>query len=187
LNSRPSQGSPLIQTASDGVTYEIRPPNEAVAELNRRFQDQGDMYFTMVYGLLNNRSRRLQIVQAGHPEPVLLRQGKPPLALGEGGFPVGVLPEMSYDLLEYTMEQGDRLFLCSDGIIECANQDHEQFGFPRFIDFLDQHRHDPLDALLQSMELTIRRWGGSADFADDVSLLALELDSLEGEVAIAQT
>jgi sigma-B regulation protein RsbU (phosphoserine phosphatase) len=187
LNSRPSQGSPLVQTASDGITYEIRPPHEAVAELNRRFQDQGDMYFTMVYGLLDNRSRRLQMVQAGHPEPVLLRRGKPPMALGEGGFPVGMLPEMSYDLLEYTMEQGDRLFLCSDGITECANQHDEQFGFPRFIDFLDQHRDAPLDALLRAMELTIRRWGGSADFADDVSLLAFELDSLAVEPAIAQT
>jgi serine phosphatase RsbU (regulator of sigma subunit) len=80
LNSRPSQGSPLVQTASDGITYEIRPHNEAVAELNRRFQDQGDMYFTMVYGLLDKHSRRLQIVQAGHPVPVLLRRGKPPIA-----------------------------------------------------------------------------------------------------------
>jgi sigma-B regulation protein RsbU (phosphoserine phosphatase) len=181
LSSRPSQGSPLVQTASDGITYELRPPNEAVAELNRRFQDQGDMYFTMVYGLLDKYSRRLQIVQAGHPVPVLLRRGKPPIALGDGGFPVGMLPDMSYDLLEYTMEQGDRLFLCSDGITECANQAQEQFGFPRFIDFLDRHRYDSLDALLKAMELTIRSWGGSADFADDVSLLALELDSLPGD------
>jgi sigma-B regulation protein RsbU (phosphoserine phosphatase) len=181
LNSRPSQGSPLVQAASDGITYEIRPPHEAMAELNRRFQDQGDMYFTMVYGLLDKHSRRLQIVQAGHPEPVLLRRGKPPIALGEGGFPVGMVPEMTYDLLEYTMEQGDRLFLCSDGITECPNQAQEQFGFPRFIDFLDRHRYDSLDALLRAMESTIRRWGGSPDFADDVSLLAFELDSLSDD------
>jgi sigma-B regulation protein RsbU (phosphoserine phosphatase) len=186
LNSRPSQGSPLVQAASDGITYEIRPPHEAMAELNRRFQDQGDMYFTMVYGLLDKNSRRLQIVQAGHPEPVLLRRGKPPIALGDGGFPVGMLPEMSYDLLEYTMEQGDRLFLCSDGITECTNQAQEQFGFPRFIDFLDRHRYDSLDVLLKALELTISRWGGSADFADDVSLLALELDSLPENAGTAQ-
>jgi sigma-B regulation protein RsbU (phosphoserine phosphatase) len=186
LNSRPSQGSPLVQAASDGITYEIRPPHEAMAELNRRFQDQGDMYFTMVYGLLDKHSRRLQIVQAGHPEPVLLRRGKPPIALGDGGFPVGMLPEMSYDLLEYTMEQGDRLFLCSDGITECTNQAQEQFGFPRFIDFLDRHRYDSLDVLLKALELTISRWGGSADFADDVSLLALELDSLPENAGTAQ-
>jgi phosphoserine phosphatase RsbU/P len=186
LNSRPSQGSPLVQAASDGITYEIRPPHEAMAELNRRFQDQGDMYFTMVYGLLDKHSRRLQIVQAGHPEPVLLRRGKPPIALGEGGFPVGMLPEMSYDLLEYTMEQGDRLFLCSDGITECTNQAQEQFGFPRFIDFLDRHRYDSLEVLLKALELTISRWGGSADFADDVSLLALELDSLPENAGTAQ-
>jgi phosphoserine phosphatase RsbU/P len=186
LNSRPSQGSPLVQAASDGITYEIRPPHEAMAELNRRFQDQGDMYFTMVYGLLDKHSRRLQIVQAGHPDPVLLRRGKPPIALGEGGFPVGMLPEMSYDLLEYTMEQGDRLFLCSDGITECTNQAQEQFGFPRFIDFLDRHRYDSLDVLLKALELTIRRWGGSADFTDDVSLLALELDSLPENAGTAQ-
>jgi phosphoserine phosphatase RsbU/P len=187
LNSRASQGSPLVKTAADGIGYEIRPPQEAMAELNRRFQDQGDMYFTMVYGLLDNRTQRLQIVQAGHPEPILLRRGRPPVALGEGGFPVGMLPEMSYDALEYTLEIGDRLFLCSDGILECPNREDEQFGLDRFIEFLDRHRSEPLDALLKSMELTIRKWGGSSDFADDVSLLALEMDSPGDHPGMTQT
>lgn len=186
LASRPAQGSPLMQPSSDGTGYEICPPNVAVAELNRRFQDQGDMYFTMIYGVLDTSSGRLQMVQAGHPEPVLLRRGQPPLALGDGGFPVGVMPEMNYDSLEYMLEPGDRLFVCSDGILECANRAREQFGLARLIDLLDRHRHCSLDVLLQHLESAIRDWSGSPDFADDVSLLALEMNSFSNHAVAAQ-
>jgi phosphoserine phosphatase RsbU/P len=175
LTSRPTQSSPLVLPTLDGSGYAIRPPHEAVAELNRRFQDQGDMYFTIVYGVLDKDSHWLRLSQAGHPEPILLQAGKPPQALGDGGFPVGVMPEMSYDLLEYQIEEGDRLFLSSDGILECANPAGEQFGRERLMEFLDTHRRSTLAVLLKDLEATMYRWAGAKDFADDVSLLALEL------------
>jgi len=177
LTPRPAQSSPLVLSSFGGTAYTIRPPNEAVAELNRRFQDQGDMYFTMIYGVLDQDSHSLRLAQAGHPSPILLRDGKSPEALGTGGFPVGVLPEVSYDLLEYQMEIGDRLFLCSDGILECANRSGEQFGQTRLMNFLDEHRRSSLDQQLKALESAMHQWGGSEDFADDVSLLALELGS----------
>jgi len=177
LAPRPSQGSPLVRPAPDG-TFSIRPPNEAISELNRRFQDQGDLYFTMVYGDWDRQSHRLRLAQAGHPEPILVRQGLPPQALGNGGFPVGVLPEMTYDLLECQMEPGDRLYVSSDGILECANHSGEQFGLARLMEFVDRHRASTLEDLLQQLEVTMREWLGATEgFDDDVSLLALEAQS----------
>jgi sigma-B regulation protein RsbU (phosphoserine phosphatase) len=174
LAARPAQNSPLVETNADG-SYSIRPPHEAIAEVNRRFQDQGDMYFTMAYGIVDKVSHCLKLALAGHPQPILLREGKPPQPLGEAGFPVGVMPEMTYDLLEYQIEQGDRLFLCSDGVLESANSMGEQYGVDRLMDFLDQHRRDPMEALLKSLESTMYEWTEASEFADDVSLLALEM------------
>ena len=38
------------------------------------------------------------------------------------------------------------------------------------------HRRCPLDSLLKSLEWTMRKWVEAEDFADDVSLLAMELE-----------
>ena len=176
LATRPTEVSPLLRVHPGRPGYEILSPNEAIAEVNRRFQDQGDMYFTMVYGVLEEASQCLRLAQAGHPSPILLRGGDPPLALGEGGFPVGVLPEVTYDLMEYSMTKGDRLFLASDGILESASPEGEQFGRARFMEFLASHRDAPLKDLLQALEAKMRRWIQADEFEDDVSLIALELN-----------
>jgi phosphoserine phosphatase RsbU/P len=178
LTTRPEASSPLVQPTRGGSSYTIRPPHEALSELNNRFQDKGDMYFTMIYGVLDTESGRLRLAQAGHPAPILLRHGRPPELLGDGGFPLGMLPDRTFDALEYHVEKGDRLFLCSDGILECNNVKGEEFGQRRLMALLNEHRDSPLDALLDSLHTTMHRWAGSAEFADDVTLLALEVGAL---------
>jgi phosphoserine phosphatase RsbU/P len=181
LTTRPEASSPLVAPTRAGSAYAIRPPHEALSEINDRFQDQGDMYFTMVYGVLNEDSGCLRLAQAGHPAPILLRRNKPPEPLGDGGFPLGVFPDRSFDPLEYQVERGDRLFLCSDGILECTNSAGEQFGQQRLMEVLNKHRQCSLDILLKSFQSTMHQWSGSTEFADDVTLLALEVGSLRDE------
>jgi sigma-B regulation protein RsbU (phosphoserine phosphatase) len=177
LTTRPETSSPLVEQTRAGFAYTIRPPHEALSEVNNRFQDQDDMYFTMVYGVLDNDTGRLRLAQAGHPAPILLRKNEPPQPLGDGGFPLGMLPDRDFDPLEYHVKEGDRLFLCSDGILECTNPENEQFGQKRLMRVLDAHRESSLDTLLKSLQATMHRWSGTHEFADDVTLLALEVAS----------
>jgi sigma-B regulation protein RsbU (phosphoserine phosphatase) len=178
LTTRPEAISPLIRQIPGSSTYAIRPPHEALSDVNDRFQDKDDMYFTMIYGVLDTASGCLRLAQAGHPAPILLRKGRTPEPLGDGGFPLGVLPGRTFDSLEYHIENGDRLFLCSDGILESSNLAGEEFGQHRLMEFLHDHRHHSLDTLLSALHSTMHQWAGSTEFADDVTLLALEVDSL---------
>jgi len=181
LTTRPESSSPLVVPTPGSSAYAIRPPHEALSEVNDRFQDQDDMYFTMVYGVLNKETGCLRLAQAGHPAPILQRGDNAPESLGDGGFPLGMLPDRSFDPLEYHVEKGDRLFLCSDGILECTNFAGEEFGQQRLMDLLHQHRHSSLDTLLKQLQATMHQWSGSTEFADDVTLLALELGLLRGD------
>ena len=92
-----------------------------------------------------------------------------------------MLPDRSFDPLESHVEKGDRLFLCSDGILECTNALGEEFGQQRLMEVLDKHRESSLDTLLKSLQSTMHEWAGSTEFADDVTLLALELGSFLDE------
>ncbi len=90
LTIRPEASSPLVQQR--GSAYTIRPPHEALSEVNDRFQDQDDMYFTMVYGVLDIDSGCLRLAQAGHPAPILLRKDKCSRNPRRRRFPAGHAP-----------------------------------------------------------------------------------------------
>jgi sigma-B regulation protein RsbU (phosphoserine phosphatase) len=169
------QGSPLRRYDYVADTSEAMPPGDVIRELNRRFQAKDDRYFTMVYGLIDTRSQRLRIAQAGHPSPVLLRRDGQREILGTGGMPVGLWPEMEFDCIETFFYQGDRLLLYSDGVTECMNDAGEGFGEARLLQYLDREREQPMDKMLTGLLAEIGERHEGKEFNDDISLLTIEM------------
>ena len=176
LASDAGAGNPLKRWNAHDKAFEILPPEEALRELNLRFQSKDDRYFTMVYGLFDTRSSNLRLAQAGHPGPVLMRNNGEIRALGAGGMPLGVWPEIEFDCMDIEIRRGDRLILYSDGVTECANPDGESFGEGRLLACLKRCALLPLDGLLTVLLGEIKRWRAVPSFSDDISLLAIELE-----------
>ncbi|MDE2058961.1 MAG: SpoIIE family protein phosphatase [candidate division NC10 bacterium] len=174
-----SQGSPLMRFVPDPPHYDLAMPAEAVHTLNQLFQSRDDamQYFTMVYGIVETRSARTLLTQAGHPSPIYQpREAKAEL-LGTGGFPVGMLPDVKYGEEELHLHPGDRLFFYSDGIPECTAKNGERFSVDRLIAFLEAWRERPLRDVMAGVKQAIERWRGSDEFEDDITLLALERET----------
>ena len=166
LVRRTLEGSPAAAWTS---------PAGLLGELNARFQDASDalQYFTMVVGVVDASRSVVTIAQAGHPSP-LLQRGTQVLRLGETGFPVGMLPNVEYEQTEHPFQPGDRLFLYSDGVTECAGADRDPFRIERLERCLAAHRDRALDDALSGLEGELRAWRGGDDFADDITIVALE-------------
>jgi sigma-B regulation protein RsbU (phosphoserine phosphatase) len=167
--------SPLKRFDAASQNYLAVAPDEAIAELNRRFQSRDDQYFTMIYGLLDTRSLMLRFSQAGHPNPLLIQKGRKMRVLGAGGSPVGILPHAEFDSVQVQLDPGDRLVLYSDGVTECTNPSGDQFGDQRLRHYLTRAGEKPLDQMLGGLETEIEGWRGKLEFDDDISLLALEV------------
>ncbi|WP_242424724.1 PP2C family protein-serine/threonine phosphatase, partial [Frankia sp. EI5c] len=124
--------------------------------------------------VLQIRDGRLDLVNAGHPDPYLVR-GTTVIELAPLGrrAPLGLLagdiPVTSFDL-----EAGDRMLLYTDGIAEARNAaTREFFPLPAVVgEVLSQRRS--LDACLDDLVRRVRTWTGSG-LTDDVALLAVEL------------
>ena len=101
--------------------YALLPPQQVAETLNSRLMvDTGiEEYFTMVYAIVDLRSGHMKMVQAGHPHPLLLRQDGSTEYLGDGGLPIGLIPDASFQQVETKLNPGDRLLLHSDGFTEC--------------------------------------------------------------------
>jgi sigma-B regulation protein RsbU (phosphoserine phosphatase) len=168
-------GNPLKRYNRDSATFELLSPEEAIRVLNQRFTSQDDRYFTMIYGLFDSRRSTLSLAQAGHPSPILISKAGEMKVLGTGGMPVGLWPDIEFDCFQISADHGDRLLLYSDGVTECTNIQGEAFGERRLLSYLERRAAQPLDELLGGLLTEIKEWHAIPDFADDVSLLAIEM------------
>ncbi len=157
--------------------YRIIKPASVMANLNNRFQslEKTMQYFTMLYGIIDIRSSKMTISQAGHPPPIHLSHEKSAIRLGSGGFPVGMIENIDYDEKETQLKKGDRVVLYSDGITECTNQNKQFFTDTRLIDILESSRFLPVHEMINRLKTDLSNWKGSKTFEDDISLVILEV------------
>lgn len=132
-----------------------------------------DNYLTMIYGRLDIPTGRVQLVQAGHPHPLIQRHDGPVEQIGTGGLPVGVLPGASFEVMSVDLGPGDRLLITSDGIIDATNQRGEIVGTAGLKNILKLHAPLAGFALLESMCWSVAEFT-SGERQDDVSALLLE-------------
>lgn len=172
--------SPFNKHTSENDTHRVTPPAEVITHLNRRFQMNNDQYFTMIYGFFDVVTSHLHLSQAGHPVPILISRSGEVRRLGDGGFPVGILPNSKYEESTFDVSPGDRLILFSDGVSECRNAQGEFFGESRIIEDLKLSSSLSLAEMLAALEKDVDTWA-DGQFDDDLSVLAIDLIPSESD------
>jgi sigma-B regulation protein RsbU (phosphoserine phosphatase) len=147
------------------------PPEAVAARFNRMMIDdmQVDQYFTMAYAEIDLATGHVALVQAGHPHPAILRADGAVDYLGEGGLPVGLIGAAGYDRIEAHLNPGDRLFLMSDGITECADPTGIELGEQGLARILRQNARLTSPGLMDALVSELQRHAGGLDFRDDLS------------------
>lgn len=84
----------------------------------------GEQFVTGLFLRIRLADGRLEIVNAGHPLPYLLRAGQPVELQLDAGLPLGIA-EHQYEARTAQLQPGDRLLLVTDGYLErnAANVD----------------------------------------------------------------
>jgi len=158
--------------------YRITPPVEVVERLNRHFSTGSTVprFFTMIYGILDRESGEFRYVAAGHLGPIHFASSNGGAGrIGPtGGIPVGLLPTATYEENRLYLASGDRLYFCTDGVIEAENGDAQEFGVERFLQLLEAHRGGNLADSLTAVMTAVEGYAAPAGLADDASLLAIE-------------
>ncbi|MFE9332307.1 PP2C family protein-serine/threonine phosphatase [Streptomyces sp. NPDC006925] len=85
-----------------------------------------DTTATCVVGHLHPRARVLRWASAGHPTPILVRDGVPRLLEAEHGLMLGVTAHAAYPLTTTRLYSGDLLLCYTDGVIEHRGMDLDE-------------------------------------------------------------
>jgi sigma-B regulation protein RsbU (phosphoserine phosphatase) len=172
---------PIAGRCVQGAPEEaIVAPARVAGELSKQVSGEAaaGQTFTLLYGILGLDTREFRYVSAGHPGPVRLPWGTPPVVLEASGFPVGI-GTASYREHGIRLQPGDRLILHSDGMTEARNAEGEHFGTRRLLHALEQTRHLPLGESLPALLEHVEEWRGATPPHDDITILAAEISPQE--------
>jgi serine phosphatase RsbU (regulator of sigma subunit) len=88
-------------------------------------------------------------------------------------MPLGIMPGMSYEEGEISLEEGDCVLFYSDGLVEAHNPKGEMFGFPRLRALVAKHAEE--NSLEETLLGELYSFVGEAwEQEDDITLLTLE-------------
>jgi hypothetical protein len=141
--------------------------------LDEHFGDQ--RFITGVLGELQMGTGQVRYINAGHPAPLLLRNGKAVRALTGGRrMPLG-LDDSVVDIAEETLEPGDRLLLYTDGVVEARDGAGELFGTDRLVDLAERSAVAELPApeTLRRLAHSVMEHQGGLP-TDDATILLVE-------------
>ncbi|MEU0072775.1 SpoIIE family protein phosphatase [Streptomyces sp. NPDC006332] len=120
----------------------------ALARLNTLLLHSRDSHgaATMVLARYSPGKRRLVWAQAGHPPPLLLRDGVVRYLERPRGMLLGASSSPLYTESEFRLEPGDRLILYTDGLVERPGESID-LGLERLAEAVVSHHPDGLDSL----------------------------------------
>lgn len=96
-----------------------------------------ERFVTAVLAELDMASGRLRWTVAGHPPPLLLRNGRMVKTLeGEIGLPLGIGGEAT--VAEEWLEPADQVLFFTDGVVEARSADGQFFGIERLVDMVSR-------------------------------------------------
>ena len=136
---------------------------------------QAEQYFTMAFAVIDRRTGRLDLVQAGHPHPAVLRADGTVDSLGNGGLPVGLIEGARYETITTTLSPGDRLFMVSDGVTEAADAAGALLDDEGFADMIRAKPHLRGLAMLEAIQWDLADYT-YGEMADDVSAVLFEFN-----------
>jgi sigma-B regulation protein RsbU (phosphoserine phosphatase) len=113
----------------------------------------------------------LEYCSAGHPPALLLRASGKLEMLSDGGLLLGVVAGAPYVRGRVKLEAGDLLLAYSDGVIESANREEEEFGIPRLETQLRSVQHVSAEAALFSLLGAVQDFAATRPLVDDMSLV----------------
>lgn len=122
------------------VAAQTDDPGAVLAEVNDSLVEEipPNMFVTCQYGILDPQTGDFTYANAGHNLPYV-RTESGVVELRATGMPLGLMPQMNYEVKEARIQDNETMVLSSDGIVEAHDVDGNMYGFPRLMSQVATH------------------------------------------------
>jgi sigma-B regulation protein RsbU (phosphoserine phosphatase) len=163
------------------IARQFKKPEEIVLQVSDALEAHNPraMFVTFTCAVFDWREGRVTCANAGHPSPVLLRDGNAPsMPLQPTAMVAGVFPGMEVTVQAMELQPGDTLVFYTDGVIEAFNASGEMFGEDRLLAHLGKQTGTTAKGAVDSMLSAVRQHAGGHSQSDDITVLAVRFDKV---------
>lgn len=156
-----------------------KDPSAFMEHLNSELIQYMSTYFlTAIYSTvtLTEDGALFTFARGGHPFPVLVSQGQVTMLRGRGPM-VGQFQGVRFEKVVCNLNEGDRIFLYTDGLVEVSNKHNELYGFDRLTELLLSSSRLPLEKAMDQIINELRSFRGQSELEDDMLLACIEYTS----------
>ena len=153
-------------------------PDRIVSHINHVLSMNNDscMFTTLFVGILDLQSGLLRYCNAGHEAPVVIGGAGVRELPVQRCFPVGPLPDATYETQEVVIEPQSSILFYTDGLNEATSADLQLFGEERILDEADravQAGETSPKALIERMTQAVHHFVGDAEQSDDLTMMGI--------------
>jgi len=161
----------------------MRLVNEEISSEN-----PASLFVTAIVGILDVQTGELELCNAGHDAPILLRVNEPPRSLNRaGGPPLCVKEDFPYTFDRLQLRPEDVLVMITDGVTEAQDSAQNFYGLPRVLKYLttmkerQRHAADACHGIYED----VKRFSQGLPPSDDITIVAVRFMAPEIPASIS--
>ena len=148
-----------------------------IQRLNRIFCEPrwNDRFVTFFIGILDPSTHEICFHNAGHIPPILVSPDGKADMLGEDiiGLPLGVMDDTEYPESRFTIQNGQKLVVLSDGITDAMNAQGEYFAMKGVLKHISSSCVDSVETFGKHLISAVHSFAGRTPQTDDQSLVVV--------------
>jgi len=166
----------LIMSEVRAATHVLASMNLSLSEFVERLNDllrkstERKTFVTFFVGIVDTRSEMLSFVNAGHPPPLVGRDGQLS-PLSRGTIPLGVmstLPQCTVHTEPFP--HGSWLVCYTDGVLERRDAQSEEYGEERLIQSAQRYTNSHATECVNQLLADVRAFGEGRELDDDLTI-----------------
>ena len=173
---------PLAQTFFR-MTQKSLPVSVIAREINKHLYTllPIDMFLAAILVEIPASAEHISVWSGGMPDAYIVDNSKKHCeVIRAQHMPLGVVDDSEFemDVQIITLKGGEKLYVCTDGIIEATNKGGGMFGEERLTSLLTQYQENTFDRVIQEYNA----FQGDIEQKDDISFVEIKCDNVPKEV-----
>lgn len=154
-------------------------PAEMIVQMNNALSESNSqcMFVTLFAAVLDSGTGHLRYCNAGHNAPILVQKEHSAYLKVQPNLPLGIMHNWTFEEQELTLNDGESIFLYTDGLTEAENIHTELFGEDRTLHTAQDMFHLDVKKQVEIMHRAVTEYVAEAPQSDDLTLLSIRYTS----------